>query len=618
MLKCLRLFSGLQVLKLQGISLRDEDINILAPAIGTRVRSLDLRHNLLTDRSVRTLLDSCFLSIPAGQPAEDSPRPGDQSPALLHYLGAEMLATYRGEDFEGYLRNAFTTSFVSRLAFEDAPEGGITHLYIANNKLTVEGMSGLLRSGRLHVLDAGTVQTRPVRHPSLSMKDGTDRNEDFPGAEKLVPVLTESANTALTFLRINHNLITKKTPDLTEEQVVPGRVELPETSLPRFPTDAVEIDSTPVYYELPAETSPRYELEGDPISMLISPAVGEPLHMTGKEEEELMKARRGSAVAPEVVEPTADSLLSPSAAEQTYTTTTGNDLSSPKPKGRQRSYSSVLAERQAREYAHQVQSKSLYPGALPNLTTLILTDVPPTTSNPDATERIISFIRSCAEESNLARQQARLDYTLPPGRRGSTNMMKDSARRLFALERIVLEMAPDQRGRRKSLGSAWHHDATKSMTEDRDSEALWSAAETDFSFFGEGEECGLPSLEPGRTMPNLSAMNGKEVVMDVQSRPTTSETTAASLPLGPGKKEQLPPPPPPPQFDTVAKIAEFRKSRKAAYNAIVGYGEAEPDVEGYWPGLVQVVKPSNRGAMAEDDEFADYYGNRFSKNYLYR
>ncbi|KAJ9623975.1 hypothetical protein H2203_005422 [Taxawa tesnikishii (nom. ined.)] len=146
-LRCFRHFSGLQVLKLRGVNLRDDDIEVLAWAIGRRVRSLDIGHNQLTDRSVRTLLGNCFLQGGDG----DGSAAGDRSPVLLHYLGVEMLATYRGEDFERYLRNAFTTHFVSRLAIEDAPEGGITHLYISDNKLSVEGVSGLLRSGKQRI-----------------------------------------------------------------------------------------------------------------------------------------------------------------------------------------------------------------------------------------------------------------------------------------------------------------------------------------------------------------------------------------------------------------------------------------------------------------------------------
>lgn len=160
-LATLRKLQGLQVLKLRGLNLTDDALDSLAPAIGLKIRSLDIRDNRITDRGVRTLLEHCFASgdaVPAGR----------RSPALLPYLGAEMLDIYQGEEFEGYLRKTFTSSFVSRLAIEDVPEGGITHLYVAGNHLTAEGASGLLHSGRLHVLDLASVESGLMRHPSLT------------------------------------------------------------------------------------------------------------------------------------------------------------------------------------------------------------------------------------------------------------------------------------------------------------------------------------------------------------------------------------------------------------------------------------------------------------------
>lgn len=604
-LRCFRHFSGLQVLKLRGVNLRDDDIEVLAWAIGRRVRSLDIGHNQLTDRSVRTLLGNCFLQGGDG----DGSAAGDRSPVLLHYLGVEMLATYRGEDFERYLRNAFTTHFVSRLAIEDAPEGGITHLYISDNKLSVEGVSGLLRSGRLHVLDVGSVEARPThRHP---LSPGTDEDGvRFPGAEKLAPILTETGSGhSLTCLRIDHSLLTKSPPNVTEE-IVPGRVELNDTCVPAV----FELDSTePAVFELPADEHPRFELPGDSIHMVLSPAVGEPPSVTGKEEETWARARRGSACAPEVASVQQQPMLHPhSPVPTSYSQSSGDTVSQSSGNTRPRSYSSVVALRNARKRTHLKGSKSLYPGALPNLTSLVLTNVPPMSESAETAERVIEFVRGCAEETSLARLQARLDYTLPPGRKDSMHILKDSARRLFALQRLVLEMAPEQAIRLKSTGSAWRHKNTRSTTEDRDSEALWAASGTDFSFFGEGEECNLPSLEPMSGIPNLQAMAQKEVFV-------VPLTNGHQPPLGKQRIGNPSSPPPTQGFDVVAKIAEFRKSRKAAYETSLACGENDPEVEGYWPGLVQVVRPSqHQDPHVQNDEFMDYYGNRFSKNYLYR
>ena len=51
----------LQVLKLQGIGLRDGEAEVLANSIGIKVRLLDLSDNLLSDMAVRSLMQACFM-----------------------------------------------------------------------------------------------------------------------------------------------------------------------------------------------------------------------------------------------------------------------------------------------------------------------------------------------------------------------------------------------------------------------------------------------------------------------------------------------------------------------------------------------------------------------------
>ncbi|KAK4540353.1 hypothetical protein LTR36_009310 [Oleoguttula mirabilis] len=612
-LATLRRLTGLQVLKLRGISLSDSSLESLAQAIGLRVRSLDIRNNRISDRGVRILLDRCFASGDLG-PA------GRRSPALLPYLGTEMLEIYQGEDFEGYLRKAFTGSFISRLAIEDVPESGITHLYIAGNDLTAEGASGLVRSGRLHVLDIAAVRSGLARHPSLTGRTDSDSAMEMPGVEKLTCTLWKHASQDLTFLRIDHGLITRDTPNLHPEQVVQGRVELADTALPDLPANIAELDGTSMQFEafeLPTEMTPRYELPGDPMHFVVSPAINDTPHVL--DDGEASTARRGSAFAPECLdslttETEGISLLSPVSAlgERTLATfgTSMTPISPGTPVGstqmtaiagtRPRSYSSVADERRARLTAHTAGSHNLHPAMLPHLSTLMLTDVPSYAEDREASDRLIQFIRQCAEESRLATAQAKLDYALPPGRKGHASALKHSADKIFALKRIVLELAPVQSRRKSSKASPWQHNTTKSMTEDRDSEALWSAAETDFSFFGDGEECGLPSLEPGRFAHSLGS-NEKEVSFG-----------AGSMSSFKGGAVE---PPVEPKYDTVALLSSFRKERKLAHQRNMAAGAVDPETEGYWDGVVQVVR---QGGASRNDEEVDYYGNRFIGGWLYR
>ncbi|KAK5135768.1 hypothetical protein LTR08_004754 [Meristemomyces frigidus] len=623
-LASLRRLKGLQVLKLRGISLTDTALETLARAIGLRVRSLDVRDNRITDRGIRTLLDRCFASADAGLGAR-------HSPAMLPYLGSETLDIYQGEDFEGYLRSAFTGSFVSRLAIEDIPQGGITHLYIAGNDLTVEGASGLIRSGRLHVLDIASLRRGFLRHRSFSGRRDSDPILEMPRVEKLTSVLWKHTSDDLTFLRVDHGLITRDVPNQHPEEVVRGRVELADTALPQLPFHAAELDGTSMQteaFEMPTVTTKRYELAGDPVHFTVSPALEENQSPTARRGSafapecvdsliiETLTARRGSAFAPECVDSLTTktgqiSLLSPVSAlgEGTMSSTYFTPISpgtstgsSPLPAGvgvRPRSYSSVADDRRAKLTAHTLGSHNLHPAMLPHLTTLVLTDVPSHTEDRKTADRLIHFIQQCADESRLAAAQAKLDYALPPGRKGHASALKQSANRVFALKRLVLELTPEHPQRKSLKASPWQHMETKSMTEDRDSEALWSAAETDFSFFGDGEECSLPSLEPGRFAHSVGS-NEKEVNLGNGIHHSSSSPQVE---------------PPAEQFDTVALLSAFRKGRKLAHQRNLAAGAVEPETEGYWEGVVQVVRP---GGSLRNEEEVDYYGNRFVGGWLYR
>ena len=588
----LREMTGLQVLKLRGISLRDEDVAVLATAIQRRVRSLDLRNNQLTDRSVRILAEHCLNT----QPVASTSSLHTAQDRLLHYLGAEMLRIYRGEQFEGYIRKSFTTGFVNRLAIEDTPESGtgITHLYMSENQLTVEGVSGLLRSGGLNVLNVGAVKPDLSGHP-ICRADSPECTA-LPGAEKLVTVLHEAAQ-ALTFLRIDHRLVTREpTSAVDDAEIIPGRAELADMP-PSLPTEPVELPDSAVY-ELAAE--PVYELPGDPIHILVTPVSEERPPIAGQ--------RRGSAEAPEVVDPsktsTECSLLPAYTDEAAVGGAAAGTQSNLPHRGRLRTYSSVVAERASRVKTHVSQSKGFHPGILPCLTTLVLTDVPPFAPSSTIADRVKALIHDCAEEERLAEMQARLDYSAPPGRKGYDSTVNQIALGIFPMKELVLEVARDVPRKRKGAASAWRHQDTKSVTQDRDSEALFSAAETDFSFFGEYDH-DLPSLEslPAPTTSGLEVCAPK-----VQNDPP-----AWSMRKEDEVNAQ-------PRLDVIAAIAVFRKAKKEVYHAQVASGDTQPHVDGLWNGNVKVIRPSRiNNPMDEDDEvLADYYGNVFTNSYLYR
>ncbi|EXJ60165.1 hypothetical protein A1O7_04317 [Cladophialophora yegresii CBS 114405] len=616
-LAALSYLQDLQVLKLRGVGLKDGEAEVLANAIGIRVRLLDLSDNLLTDMAVRSLMQACFLPSDVTQRGtlnvEDWPVGMAPGPDFF------SLDTLRSEELDHELLKQLTKPLTGRLAFEDIPHRGLTHLYISGNRLSVEGLSSLLKSERLHILDGGSVDTVKTiaRTQSLASPTGYIDEVRFPGAEKLIPVLARSASKNLTYLRVDHALITAKL-DAPHEVVKPkaASVELAgsEPLAAELPPEARRLAEAPApaHYavELPANeeifeldatpAQPRVELVGDLIYFALSPPVGDKPEVASPATETQSPIRGEGPYAPEVIvndksrgdgeyddrgtvveseisdetgthsttrsilspvsplsshpnnmtfqplvapplpnnkppptsvpQRTNGTVLSPKTSNETASTPKTSRPLPPPPQSLSPSIpAAALQHRQARIEALlakrppglssrgvRVNSKItvqnltfLHPAVLPNLRTLVLTNVPTTVpkSSP-VVFALKSFISACADEAALARLLARTDYSLPPGPARHVAEL-EQARSLFALRTIVLEMeqpvskdAVVQRG--------WQHtrqriSMSKSSTGDRDSENLWSAAENDFSFFGEeGEEqdeCGIYQHDPEKYFP---------------------------------------------------------------------------------------------------------------------
>lgn len=605
----------LQVLKLRGVGLKDGEAEVLANAIGIRVRLLDLRDNLLTDMAVRSLMQACFLPAEAANlgslNVEDWPVGMAPGPDFF------SLDALRSEDLDRELLKQLTNPLTGRLAFEDIPHRGLTHLYVSGNRLSVEGLSSLLKSERLHILDGGTadVVKTIARTISLNTESGYIDEVRFPGAEKLIPVLAKSASRNLTYLRVDHALITGKleaVPDVPKPKgtavelagSAPLSAELPseERHVVEAPAPAhyaVELPPGDQIFEMDATpVAPRAELIGDVIYFAISPPVGEKPEVNSPVVETQTPIRGEGPYAPEVVGDTdlesehggdsgtiADSEIS----DETGTNSTTRSITSPvspmtphpghgtfqpliaplrtrtnpsvphtappvtkaptsapavqassntsqplrqqlqKPlpitpstQHRHARIEALLSKRppgmSAKSYqpgqkVPQVTANNLsilHPCLLPNLRTLVLTNVP--TKVPQSSPVVAAlkaFISYCADESALSHLLARTDYSLPPGRARHLAEI-EHARSLFALNTIILEMEQPGAKKAESAQRAWQHSRhrismSKSSTGDMDSENLWSAAENDFSFFGEeGEEkdeCGIYQHDPEKYFP---------------------------------------------------------------------------------------------------------------------
>jgi hypothetical protein len=615
----LKFLSSLRLLSLTGLGLRDTDFDIIAMSIGTRVRSLDISRNHLTDASARALLDHCLKEEPVASRTVWGPR----LPIEVERADGDTV-NFESENVVGHVRKKLTGGFVGSLAIERSRDVGITHLYLSENAMSVEGISGLLRSKRLQVLDIGVLPTVLQQPYSVGAGDAVDVVQ-LPGVSKLTPLLREYASVKLRYLRINHEIVTKDAP--TEASSSP-RAELAGDLGRYVPSSAHELEAvqTPTP-ELDTTESAIFEIPGNsayPVEMPGSLPPNCLQHQAASKLEPATEARWSSRL-PEIEitkqpyetksgvdnPPELVPVDSPHAASNSYqdsytnaasgdehsllspTLLPGADGTASRSRSRHNSIHYV-EDRRARLELRQSQENRLHPNMLAGVHTLVLTDVPTSTDDTEVVHRLIQYIKDTAEEASIARKRAQHTYALPPGRCRAI-AEREHAHSLFALERIVLEMAPPQAAIKK-VSTSWRAYPTKSSTEDADSEAFWDAATQDFSFFGD-EECGLPDVEPGRTLP-LAAMSGLELAADRPPTPPQPEIEFRSKPL----------------LDVVGEIAKFRRERKAAYNNLVQMGDTLPDVEGYWAGEMTVVRKQRDEASGE----LDCYGNRYESGWYYR
>jgi len=617
----LRTLLLIQVVKLRNVHLRDEDVVILAEALGRRVRVLCLQKNHLSDHSIRTLLGSCFEPVIESSGANGR-RPRASSnidvedwPSGIERPDSALLDEFRDESYDDRLLQRLTGHVVSRLPFEDLPASGITHLHIADNDITVEGVGALIWSKRLKVLDTGSV--------SQSNFVGRPIDVRIPGVEKLTPILERSAQ-GMTSLRIDYSIVTEIAPSKEDEPPLAVCELSAEDRPPELEAEVSqvhELDSEiPPLYELDSrESVPRYELAGDMTQLVVSPPGDK---KTAPSETDKPEIRRGSIFAPEAVHEedneieddelpvlTATGLGSMAQAMNgvglSTSTTTGRTGPGLRADNVNLSISVIEDQRKALRSRFADKPHRLAPGMLPKLRTITLTEVPCYDKTSKLVDSLIGFIKDCASEAELADLQARLQpYPSPKSGQSRIKHHRQTAQEIFALRRIILEMAPAEPLSATSLQSPTLPKAskftnrTKSSTEDADSENFWSASENDFTFFDDDEECGLPSIETGTQLP-ISAVSEKMTVM-----PSDTSQFRSALPRmrRGGHKHAY--------VDVIQELAKFRKERKAAYEAALLRGVKH--VDGYWHGEVKVVRGHGSGGET------DYYGNYFEKGGVYR
>lgn len=678
----------LQVLKLRGVGLRDHELSVLAEAVGIRVRILDIRDNQLTDAAVHSLIHACFLATERsrGERVEDDGQNGDWPIGIPPGPDFLSLDSLRSEDLDRQLLRQLTHPLTGRLAFEDLPHKGLTHLFISGNSISYAALVELTKTRRLHVLDAGSnpILDNKPHHDSFSNTVSTSNPRE------LCAALVEDAKATLTHLRVHYSVFLEGFLVFDDSKTPASKSTLKATELDSKQSAIFEVPAPARYaVELPTENDPVFELSGESASNggqrgYAAQPLGPPPPIDQPpvpqyaliEDESSTRAKSGDgAYAPEPV-PTSD--LEPAVSQQPkrFSTSNNNDQNSTHRLGAiTTQIDELLAKRPSNKIIHPSSSfidtslgssrASLHPSHLPHLRTLILTNVPAQDHESlKVSQMLINFITACAEETHLAELQQKIHFLSQP-----THGQWPANRRAqpgFALHTIVLEIDSPKQSVGGS-GKAWDHsharlNTLRSSTGDVDSEALWTAAENDFSFFGEeGEEeieCGICPNEPDKHYPTAAQTNEKIIYDPTTDIPPTtlpSQRTPfltpspiilqspRNLPLGRNRRSstsprQSPltpssssprttlPSQHPPAVDIVAELSAFRRARKAAHEAALASWRAqtrtargvvdmgEPYTPGHWKGAIKIVRnaaPRGRSGVV------DSYGNFFEKGYLY-
>ncbi|EEP77104.1 predicted protein [Uncinocarpus reesii 1704] len=196
---------SLQVLKLRGIGFGDSGLQVLADAIGMRVRFLDIRNNSLNDSALEFLIQDHLLTPEEHVNWSESVERYQFEWRLLTTPFGNVLTSnsFKSNRLDEHFARQLAMPLDGRSSLDDIPRIGITHLYIGENNLTLEGLAKILQSGRLCVFDGGTVA--PARKEE---RKGDIKPASLPGVEKLIATLSQPIARNLTYLRIHHAIVT--------------------------------------------------------------------------------------------------------------------------------------------------------------------------------------------------------------------------------------------------------------------------------------------------------------------------------------------------------------------------------------------------------------------------
>ena len=476
----------MQILKLRRVGLRDCDLGVLVDAIdsvgssqarsglGYRLRSLDVRDNFLGDDSVRVIVARLIHSNSNVQGSRRADGGGPLGRELQPHA-SHSHDQLRGPDLDKNFIGALTHSERGEIYLEDLECLGLTHLYLANNRIFIGALAGLVKTQNLHVLDVGDLdfaQTRSMANLDSAAFD----------IERLTSSLRDQGWNTLTYLRIDHKLVTAS----VAQPVQSNKSDQATTGLQAW-------GSAEVNKEEPISNGPS-NLQSDSISELEgqAPAYEAVPSISSRTKQWVDRALDADHSLPAYQPRNISSRPATVSNDQNQLGASSN--ASQLTDERQLTRDSTLSARQNLSSSH-----------IPAMQTLVLTGVPSLSQSTRLIQKIKDFMSDCAMEHHLATKQAQLEH---PHKKATRTTQ------LFALQTIILEISPHQYGDPASPTSPTSKSKSTSSVNDPDADNLWAAATNDFSFFSDEKPIASRS-EPTSSRSLATSNQSLDVVAEI-------------------------------------------------------------------------------------------------------
>ncbi|RKF58810.1 putative leucine rich repeat domain-containing protein [Erysiphe neolycopersici] len=192
-------FSFLRVLKISRCGLKDDNIKSLF--FSSKLSSLDISGNFLTERGVEILLDK----LPENPPAYKTMRYSSHDNSQYRYAGSSLSMKVSHEGVETFVVRRLTSDMNAYLQIEEGLPLNFNHFNLASNDLSINSLCRIYGFNHyLQHLDIGTLKLN-----RLSMQDNrVFKYKEEPDVELIDSEFFSATFENLRSLRIHHSIIT--------------------------------------------------------------------------------------------------------------------------------------------------------------------------------------------------------------------------------------------------------------------------------------------------------------------------------------------------------------------------------------------------------------------------